>query len=85
MSIINDKIIAQWEHHIYMQSLSMKDSTRIELFYFDDNFCCIARWVSTFMIGSSHHVHFIRLGRQKVKKSKSLSTIDYFISDSKPL
>ena len=44
MSISNDKIIAQWEHH-YMRLLSIKDSTKIELFYFHDNFCCIAQWV----------------------------------------
>ena len=30
---------------IYMQLLSMNDSTKIELFYFDDNFLRIAQWV----------------------------------------
>ena len=30
---------------IYMRLLSMKDSTKIELFCLDDNTRCIAQWV----------------------------------------
>ena len=30
---------------IYMRLLSIKDSTKIELFYLDDNSSCIAQWV----------------------------------------
>ena len=33
---------------IYMQPLLMKDSTKIELFYFNDNLCRIAQWVLAF-------------------------------------
>ena len=47
MSIFNYKIIARWEHH-YMRLLLMKDVTRIDLFYFDDNFRRIAQWDSAF-------------------------------------
>ena len=32
----------------YMRLISMKDSTKIELFYFDDNFRRIAQWVLAF-------------------------------------
>ena len=34
---------------IYMRLLSMKDSAKIELFYFDDNFRHIAQWVLAFI------------------------------------
>ena len=35
---------------IYMRLLLLKDSTRTELFYFDDNFRHIALWVSALRI-----------------------------------
>ena len=35
---------------IYKQLLSMKDSTKIELFYFYDNFRRIAQWVLPFWV-----------------------------------
>ena len=41
---------------IYMQLLSMKDLTKIELFYFDDNFRRIAQWVLAFNLNIMLHV-----------------------------
>ena len=40
---------------IYMRLLSMKDSTKIELFYFDDNFRRIAQWVLALTLSRSAH------------------------------
>ena len=49
--IFDDKGISQWEHHI--PAITCDEgmwcpSTRIELFYFDDNFRRIAQWVLPF-------------------------------------
>ena len=50
-SIFDGKIISQWEHHIAAITFDegMRcHSTRIELFYFNDNVFLIALWVSAF-------------------------------------
>ena len=41
----------------YMRSLSMKDSTKIELFYFDEDFRRIAQWVLALSNGSYAGCH----------------------------
>ena len=49
--IFNDKSISQWEHHIAVITCDEGIeccSTRIELFYFDDNFRRIAQWILAF-------------------------------------
>ena len=49
--IFYGKSISQWEHHIAVITCDEGIEcylTRIELFYFDDNFRCIAKWVSAF-------------------------------------
>ena len=53
-SIFDGKSIVQWVHHIH--AITCNEGmwchwTRIELFYFDGNFCRIAQWVLAF---SSH-------------------------------
>ena len=51
-SIFDGKSISQWEHHIPVITCDegmWGHSTRIELFYFDDNFRRIAQWVLAFI------------------------------------
>ena len=49
MSIFDDKLIFQWEHHILSIGKSCH-STRIELFNFDDNFRRYSLWVRPFTL-----------------------------------
>ena len=51
MSISNNRIITQWEHHIHVHASTFDKaiechSTRFELFYFNENFRRIALWGS---------------------------------------
>ena len=51
-SIFDGKSISQWEHHIPAITCDegiWGHSTRIEFFYFDDNFHRIAQWVLAFI------------------------------------
>ena len=49
---------------IYMRLLSMKDSIKIELFYFDNNFRRIAQWVLVFTKFYKHQVTRDICGRE---------------------
>ena len=49
--IFDGKSISEWEHHIPAITFDkgmLCHSTKIELFYFDDNFCRKAQWVLAF-------------------------------------
>ena len=51
--IFDGKMISQWKYHIpaiIFDKGMGSHTTRIKLFYFDDNFRCIAQWVLAFSL-----------------------------------
>ena len=64
-----------------MQLLSMKDPTKIELFYSNDNFRCIAQWVLAFK-SENHDVLGCKYKIEKlcVRRKRSLLRLMYIAS-----
>ena len=70
----------QWVHHIPANTFDKGvccHLTRIELFYFDDNFRCIALWVSAFHAlcerAKVDHIEVYMHGKKRTKEERFCS------------